>query len=193
MLTERFDRAATYARILHGDHLRKGTDAPYICHLLQVCGLVIEFGGNEDEAIAALLHDAAEDRGGEPRLQDIGRQFGNTVAGIVRENSDSLAESSEQKEGWRKRKTAYLEAIGQKSASACLVSICDKIHNARSLLTDQREVGDEHWKRFKAGRKDSLWYYRRLIEEFEARSDEYVRLKRPLAELRRIVVDLEAA
>lgn len=189
MLTERFDRAVAYARILHGDHVRKGTDVPYLSHLLQVSGLVLEFGGDEDEAIAALLHDAAEDRGGMARLADIERQFGTQVAQIVRENSDSLSSSPDEKEEWQARKEAYLTAIADKSLFACRVSICDKIHNARSLGADQRVHGDSLWDRFHATREQSIWYYRELVAAFERRARKAEMLRAPLEELRRAVAD----
>ncbi len=194
MLTERFDRAVSYVRIVHADHLRKGTDRPYLCHLLQVAGLALELGANEDQTIAALLHDTPEDRGGEPRLKDIEAQFGEAVALIVRENSDSLAESPEEKAKWEDRKTHYLAEIPHKSAGACLVSICDKIHNARSLLSDQMAFGDGHWSRFKRGKADTIAHFRALVDAFARRAERFPELlDRPVAELERAVVALEGA
>ena len=187
MLSERFDEALRYARTQHADHHRKGSAIPYLSHLIQVSGLVLEFGGDEDEAIVGLLHDAPEDTGGEPVLREIQRRFGDKVAAYVEENSDSLVEDALQKADWHERKAAYLAAIGHKSESGCLVSICDKLHNARSLITDYRSVGEDLWDRFKAGRKDTLAHYEHLVEAFRARAATCPRLQPPFLELEETV------
>lgn len=189
-LTDRFDQAMAYTRQLHEGHRRKGTEIPYLSHLLQVAGLVLEHGGTEDEAIAALLHDAAEDRGGEPVLFEIELKFGPNVAGMVRDNSDSLTEDPDSKASWRERKEAYLAAIGHKSEGSCRVSLADKIHNARSLLSDQQALGDSHWDRFNASKADSAWYYRSLVEAFATREAEYPALARLIRELKLTVEKL---
>lgn len=186
-LTERYTRAVDLARVLHTE-TRKGTTIPYLAHLLSVSALVLEHGGSEDQAIAALLHDAAEDHGGHVVLERIRSEFGDTVAEIVAACSDSLTEDATDKQPWWPRKVAYLEHVATEPLAALLVSAADKVHNARSILADYRSHGDELWSRFNkdAGRVGSLWYYTRLVEILEARlvdppADELV------AELRRTV------
>ena len=143
---------------------------PYIAHLLAVAATVLEYDGCEDMAIAALLHDAVEDQGGEPRLSDIRNRFGDRVADIVRSCSDSVANASagERKEDWHVRKTRYVEHLGAAEKDTLLVSLADKIHNARSILRDLRkpEVGEAVWGRFKASKQDTLWHYRELAQVF---------------------------
>lgn len=165
---------------------------PYLSHLIQVAGLVLEFGGDESDAIAGLLHDAAEDAGGEGMLDQIQSEFGSFVAGVVRENSDSITESKGHKASWRVRKEDYIAAVPHKSRSACIVSLADKVHNARSLLADQRTFGDAHWERFNAGKAQALWYYRSLIEAFRGRLGEFPELAMALNELECAVSELEA-
>jgi (p)ppGpp synthase/HD superfamily hydrolase len=170
VLTDRFDRALLYAAHVHGGQVRKGTSVPYIAHLLAVTATVVEYDGSEDMAIAALLHDAVEDQGGEPRLSDIRNRFGDRVADIVRSCSDSVVNASagQQKEDWRLRKTRYVEHLGSADKDTLLVSLADKIHNARSILRDLRkpEVGEAVWARFKSSKKDTLWHYRELAKAF---------------------------
>lgn len=192
-LGPRFAQALAYACLLHADQRRKGADVPYVAHLLAVASLVIEDGAaaedlTEDEAIAALLHDAAEDRGGEPRLADIEARFGPRVAHIVRACSDSL-ETSGAKPPWRARKEAYLAYLAAESDRGVLrVSLADKVHNARAILADYRQLGEDLWARFHRD-ADTPWYYRRLSEIFAERMP-----GSPLtAELGRVVADLEAA
>jgi (p)ppGpp synthase/HD superfamily hydrolase len=169
-LNDRFDRALLYATHVHGGQLRKGTSVPYIAHLLAVAATVLEYDGSEDMAIAALLHDAVEDQGGEPRLSDIRNRFGDRVADIVRSCSDSVVNASagQHKEDWRLRKTRYVEHLGSADNDTLLVSLADKIHNARSILRDLRkpEVGEAVWSRFKSSKKDTLWHYRALAQAF---------------------------
>ena len=169
-LTDRFDRALLYATHVHGGQVRKGTSVPYIAHLLAVAATVLEYDGCEDMAIAALLHDAVEDQGGEPRLSDIRNRFGARVADIVRSCSDSVANTSagQQKEDWHLRRTRYVEHLGLVDKGTLLVSLADKIHNARSILRDLRkpEVGETVWGRFKSSKKDTLWHYRELAKAF---------------------------
>jgi (p)ppGpp synthase/HD superfamily hydrolase len=172
-LIDRFDRALLYATHVHGGQTRKGTSVPYIAHLLAVAATVLEYGGSEEVAIAALLHDAVEDQGGEPRLADIRNRFGGRVAEIVRSCSDSVANSSagQAKEDWHLRKTRYVEHLGSADQDALLVSLADKVHNARAILRDLRkpEVGAAVWGRFKASKADTLWHYRELAEAFRKR------------------------
>jgi (p)ppGpp synthase/HD superfamily hydrolase len=169
-LTDRFDRALLYATHVHGGQVRKGTSIPYIAHLLAVAATVLEYDGSEDMAIAALLHDAVEDQGGEPRLADIRNRFGERVADIVRSCSDSVVNSSagQRKEDWQLRKTRYVEHLGSADRDTLLVSLADKIHNARSILRDLRkpEIGEAVWDRFKGSRKDTLAHYRELANAF---------------------------
>lgn len=170
-LSNRYPEAVAYAWEAHSCHWRKETMIPYLAHLIAVSALVLEHGGSEDQAIAGLLHDAAEDQGGQPRLDDIRDRFGDIVADIVLECTDSLAEDATTKAAWWPRKVAYLEHLANAPADALLVSAADKLHNARSILGDYRVLGDELWTRFNpdAGRLGSLWYYGRLVEIFEAR------------------------
>lgn len=186
----RFVNAVKFAAEVHAGQVRKGTSVPYLSHLLQVAGLVWEFDGTEDEAIGGLLHDSAEDGGGEGILIRIREEFGQEVETIVRQNSDSVTESKEFKAPWRQRKEAYLAAIAHKSSSALLVSICDKLHNARNLVQDCRVLGPSHWDRFNASRVDSLWYYSSLVVAFERLTNSDLRLARSVEELRLVVESL---
>jgi len=163
-LSARFDDALVYAARLHRDQIRKGSGIPYVSHLLAVCALVIEHGGSEDQAIAALLHDAAEDHGGEARLSDIRARYGAAVAAIVADCSDAL---TEPKPPWRPRKEAYLAALLSKPPASLLVSLADKTHNACAILADYRVLGDALWDRFTGGRDGTIWYYRSLSEVFD--------------------------
>lgn len=172
ILTERMSLAFAEANRLHAGDTRKGSDVPYLAHLLTVCALVLEHGGDEDQAIAALLHDTAEDHGGEPQLARIDATFGPDVAAIVRDLSDSLEAEGVQKAPWWTRKAQYLRHLETRTSDrALLVSIADKIHNARATLDDYRRLGDALWSRFNpdAGRQGQRWYYRRLAEVFDQR------------------------
>ena len=182
-LGPRFEQALRYAARLHARQTRKGTHIPYISHLLAVAGLVLEYGGGEDEAIAALLHDAAEDQGGAATLEAIRRQFGDVVTGIVEGCSDSM---SALKPPWRQRKERYLAHLPGASASVRLVSAADKLHNARSTLADYRARGESIWDRFNGGRQGTLWYYRALVDAFRQAGNH------PLVdELDRVVGEME--
>src|SRR5215831_5244587 len=150
LLTHRFDEAFQYAHGLHRTQTRKGTTVPYISHLMAVAALVIEHGGDEDQAIAALLHDAAEDQGGLATLGDIERRFGAKVAEIVSDCSDAC---TEPKPEWRARKKAYLAKLSTKPKCSLLVSLADKVHNAEAILYDYRVLGDRLWARFTGGLK----------------------------------------
>jgi Guanosine polyphosphate pyrophosphohydrolases/synthetases len=171
VLTDRFDRALLYATHVHGGQVRKGTSIPYVAHLLAVAATVLEYGGSEDMAIAALLHDAVEDQGGEPRLADIHNRFGDRVADIVRSCSDSVVNTSagQQKEDKRTRKTRYIEHLEMADKETLLISLSDKIHNARSILRDLRkpEIGTTVWARFKSPKEETLWNYRELANAFQ--------------------------
>jgi (p)ppGpp synthase/HD superfamily hydrolase len=182
-LGARFEQALPYAAHLHRDQVRKGTDVPYVSHLLAVAGIVLEHGGNEDEAIAALLHDAVEDQGGAPTLQTIRLRFGDTVAAIVEGCTDT---DEMPKPPWRPRKEAYIAHVASASPSVRLVSAADKLHNARTILADYRRYGDAVWDRFSGGKDGTLWYYRTLVEAFRGHG------VTPLVEeLERMVGELE--
>ena len=170
ILTDRFDRALLYATHVHGGQVRKGTSTPYVAHLLAVAATVLEYGGDEDLAIAALLHDSAEDQGGGARLEDVRNRFGARVARIVEACSDSLANTSagESKPHWRERKEAYIAHLQDADEDILRVSLADKVHNARAILRDLRkpEVGKGIWDRFSQPRQKTLWYYRSLADTF---------------------------
>lgn len=184
LLTERYRDALQLAWQLHLLQVRKGTAIPYLSHLIAVSGIALEHGANEDEAIAALLHDAVEDAGGLPTLNMIRDTFGAVVADIVAGCTDA---HEEPKPAWRPRKEAYLRHLAHASASVRLVSNADKLHNARCILADLREHGPALWSRFTAGREGSLWYYRALVQAFEAHG------RTPLVdELDRVVCTIEA-
>ncbi len=162
---EKFERALVYAARLHGDQYRKGTGVPYVTHLLAVAAIVGENGGTEDEVVAALLHDAPEDRGGEARLDDIRVRFGERVAEIVAGCTDTY---EVPKPPWRERKEQYLAHLATAPEPVRLVSAADKLHNARSVLADYRAVGEYLWERFTGGREGTLWYYRAVVESLGA-------------------------
>lgn len=164
-LSPRFEAALQYATVIHAGQLRKGTGIPYVAHLLGVASLVLEFGGTEDEAIGALLHDAGEDAGGTGRIEDIRQRFGGVVADIVAGCTDAVVEP---KPAWRARKEAYLAHLPAAPAAVRLVSAADKLHNARAILRDLRRLGDELWPRFSGGREGVLWYYRALVGAYQA-------------------------
>jgi len=164
-LTSRFDEALQYASALHRQQKRKGTQIPYLGHLLAVASLVIEAGGDEDCAIAALLHDAAEDQGGGETLDEIHRRFGERVAGIVLGCTDTF---ETPKPAWRPRKEAYLAHLRTASSEVRLVSLADKVHNVRSVVSDLLGVGESVWDRFTGGKTGTLWYYRSLMNIYRS-------------------------
>lgn len=163
MLTSRYDEAFRFAHDLHRRQTRKGTPIPYISHLMSVAAIVIEHGGSEDQAIGGLLHDAAEDQGGLETLEEIRRRFGDDVAQIVRDCTDSWVEPKPE---WRVRKEIYLAALPGKSTRSLLVSLADKTHNAEAILFDYRELGETLWERFSGGAEGTRWYYRKLAGVF---------------------------
>ncbi len=160
-LSKRFSDALVFATALHGDQVRKVSGTPYVGHLLRVAGIVLEHGANEDEAIAALLHDAVEDQGGADARRQIRDRFGNTAALIV----DGLSDTDQTpKPPWRARKEAYIASLETASKSVRLVSAADKLDNARSLLESHREHGEALWGNFKGGHDGTLWYHRSVVE-----------------------------
>ena len=166
-LTGKFEEAIVYAVGKHAGQFRKHTDIPYISHLMAAAGLVMEHGGTEEEVIAALLHDAAEDQGGQATLAEIRNRFGENVAEIVVGCSDDLPETEEKKRPWTVRKKEHLEHMTRASRGVLLVSLADKIHNLRTILTDLHVTSvSEQWKRFNATPAESRWYYRSMHDIF---------------------------
>jgi (p)ppGpp synthase/HD superfamily hydrolase len=163
MLTSRFDEAFRYAHAVHGSQTRKGTAAPYIGHLIGVASIVLDDGGTEDEAIAALLHDAPEDHGGRSRLDEIRSRFGEAVSRIVEDCTDSW---DTPKPPWIERKKAYIEHARHLSPPSLRVSAADKVHNSYAILRDLRNTGEEVWKRFNAGPDDVIAYYESLVRAY---------------------------
>jgi (p)ppGpp synthase/HD superfamily hydrolase len=162
-LTGRFDEAVRYARELHEAQPRKGTDVPYIGHLLGVASIVLDDGGGEDEAIAGLLHDAAEDHGGRQRLEDIRQRFGDPVAAIVERCTDAW---TTPREPWMDRKRRDVEHARTLPPATLRVSAADKVHNAYAILRDLRRTGEQVWDRFNANADDVLWYYQALVRAY---------------------------
>jgi GTP pyrophosphokinase len=182
--SQRFEGALVLAHQLHADQTRKGTTIPYIGHLLAVTSIVIENGGSEDEVIAALLHDAIEDAGGDPIRQLIRERFGENVLEIVEGLTDT---DQTPKPPWRARKEAYIAHLSAASSAVLLVSLADKIHNAQSIVRDVRNDGEDVWNRFTGGKEGSLWYYRALVQAFRARGQ----FPRLVEELNRVVSEME--
>jgi GTP pyrophosphokinase len=162
-LGERFEAAMRYAMAAHQGQTRKGGDTPYFSHLMGVASIVLDEGGDEDDAIAALLHDVAEDHGGRPRLDDVRARFGDKVARIVEACTDSW---TTPKEPWIDRKRQYVEHARHLAVDELRVSAADKVHNAWSILRDLRSVGDRTWERFNAKPDDVMWYYQSLVRAF---------------------------
>jgi len=177
-LTDRFVSALQFAHDVHRSQIRKDTTIPYVSHLLSVAGLVLESGGDEDLAIAGLLHDAVEDAkeiSGEEMSDRIRTKFGDRVADIVDGCSDAKSSPGGSKPPWRSRKEAYLEHLRSASNDVLRVSIADKVHNARSIATDQDRFGAELWKRFSSSSEESRWYYTSLRDVYKERiSDSYL-------------------
>lgn len=169
VLDARFEQALVYAFHLHSGQTRKQSQVPYIAHLLGVTAIVLEDGGSEDEAIAALLHDAVEDQGGLETLEKIRMRFGSNVADLVLALSDSF---TPPKPPWRERKQAYLESIPGANLSEIRISLADKVYNARSILRDLRLEGEQVWSRFNGGKDGTLWYYQQLIFAFQTHGDQ---------------------
>lgn len=182
-LNSRFEEALIFSTRLHQGQTRKGKDLPYISHLLAVTALVFQDGGDEDEVIAALLHDAVEDQGGLETLAEIRRRFGERVAMIVEGCSDSMGAP---KPPWLERKTAYLAHLATAPAEVRRVSLADKLHNARTILADLEEYGEGTWLRFNGGREGSLWYYQALLEIFQGCQSGYM-----LREFTRVVGEIQ--
>jgi len=170
ILGDRFFAALRYATHLHAGQVRKSTNIAYISHPIGVASLVIEGGGDEEQAIGGLLHDIAEDCGGEIRLREIENNFGARVEAIVRGCSDSLVQDSAQKAPWRERKLAHIAKISDASDDIMLVSLADKTHNARAIATDYQLCGEEVWSRFNSSGDDIRWYYQSMYQVLEKRA-----------------------
>jgi (p)ppGpp synthase/HD superfamily hydrolase len=188
-LTDRFPRAFAMASEVHATQLRKGTDTPYIAHLMSVAALVLEHGGGEDAAIAALLHDAVEDSGdGEGIAKAIRAEFGDHVADVVLACSDAIGQAGQPKAPWRERKASYIAHLArERDPDVLLVSACDKLHNARSIVADLREIGPALWERFSQHDPAAhLWYYRSLAACYTSRD-----LRQLRAELNRVIDQMQ--
>jgi (p)ppGpp synthase/HD superfamily hydrolase len=182
-LSCRFEEALVYATHLHAGQARKGSDVPYVSHLLSVAALVMEDGGSEDEVIAALLHDAVEDQGGRETRREIARRFGELVARIV----DGCTDTDETpKPPWRGRKESYVDEMRDAPSEVRRVSMADKLHNSRTILADLHRYGDAVWSRFKGGKDGTLWYYRALVESYRGNGDGYL-----FSELEKVVTEME--
>ena len=167
-LSRQFEKALVYATRAHGDQTRKKTGIPYIAHILGVTAIAMEYGANETDAIAALLHDAVEDCGGAKRLRDIERKFGKAVTKIV----DGCTDTYETpKPPWRERKEAYLAHLKNSNSATRLVSASDKLHNTRAILAELRRHGLEVFGRFSGKKDGTLWYYRALVTAFREHGD----------------------
>lgn len=180
VLSDRFQSALLYALRLHAGQQRKNKQIPYYAHLLSVTALVIEAGGDEEEAIAALLHDAVEDQGGYARLEEIKSKFGKRVADIVDGCTDAY---QMPKPPWKERKERYLHDLNSASASVILVSLADKVHNARSIYRDLKRAGKGIWESFNGGKDGTLWYYRSLAKTFLKYEERYPALVQELQDL----------
>lgn len=181
-LSSRFEEALIYATHLHAGQARKGSDIPYVSHLLSVAALVMEDGGSEDEVIAALLHDAVEDQGGWETRREIAGRFGEPVARIV----DGCTDTDETpKPPWRERKQSYVVQMRDASPEVRRVSMADKLHNSRTILADLHRYGDAVWSRFTGGKDGTLWYYRALVESYRVGGNSYL-----FSELERVVTEM---
>src|SRR5262249_18213622 len=180
---ERLSDAFAFAAAKHARQKRKGTEIPYVEHLMGVASTALRFGADWDETIAALLHDAPEDQGGRPVLDEIRSRFGPRVAEIVEGCTDTF---DEPKPAWRPRKERYIAHLADVSPSVLRVSAADKLHNARAILEDYRAQGEALWPRFNGGREGTLWYYRALVEAFRKRGASPI-----VEELDRVVTELE--
>jgi len=189
-LSTRFDHALLFASQIHREQDRKKSGIPYISHLLGVTSIVLDYGGDEEMAIAALLHDAVEDHGGRPMLKVIGQLFGARVAKMVDGCTDSYAEDPKKKESWERRKFRYLRRIRHEDAETRFVSAADKLYNVRAVLRDLRYDGEIVFTRFSAPKVKTLWYYRSLVREYRTGGITH-RLKPLIDDLDRVVTEVE--
>ena len=183
ILSKRFDQALVYASRLHASQTRKRSPVPYIAHLLSVTALVLEDGGNEEEAIAALLHDAVEDQGGRKVLEEIRSQFGEQVARIVDGCTDAY---TSPKPPWRERKEQFIEKLRTAPPDIYRVSLADKLHNARTTVSDLRLDGVDTWDKFNGGKNGTIWYYRTLLRIYQEHYSGFM-----VDELARVIAEME--
>ena len=183
ILSPKFEQALAYAATIHAGQTRKGTGIPFIVHLMSVASIALEYGAGEEEAIGALLHDAAEDAGGAARLEDIRIRFGAKVAEIVEGCTEP---QTSPKPPWRARKAALIAHIPRALESIRRVAAADKLHNARTILKDLRVLGDSVWDRYSGGKEGMLWYYRCLVQAFKTAG-----VSPLVEELERVVVEVE--
>ncbi len=184
-LSDRFKSALEMAFHFHRTQTRKQSQIPYFAHLMSVTALVLENGGSENQAIAALLHDAVEDQGGKPTLKKIKDKFGAEVADIVDGCTDAY---TNPKPPWKERKLAYLEKLKSKPDTILLVSLADKVHNARTILRDLHLEGDNVWNKFNGGKSGTLWYYQSLANFFD--TTQFPTLKKELRQLIEEIITL---
>ncbi len=171
----RLHQAIDYAADAHNGQIRKGTAIPYLAHLMGVCALVLEYGGDEDQAIAGLLHDVIEDCG-EQHRQAVRTQFGERVGAIVEGCTDGVPDDAGNKAPWKQRKEAYLQHLSEAPLDTLLVSACDKLYNARAIVADLRVMGMAVFDKFTVPRDQTLWYYRELLKIFTTMIGERSRL-----------------
>ena len=185
---KRFRDALVWSAELHEEQRRKGGNIPYVAHLIGVASIVLEHGGDEDQAIGALLHDALEDQAHRMTPREIRARFGDKVEAIVEACTDGEPDEQRDRDParWRVRKQKYIDDIATKPVEALLVSMADKLYNARAILEDFRALGDALWPRFTAGKDGTLWYYRSLLTAFRPRAE-----NRLWHELDRTVSDIE--
>jgi len=167
-ITDRFRRALDYAARKHAQQTRKASDIPYLSHLLGVCSIVMDNSTDEDVWIAALLHDAVEDQGGEATAREIEAEFGARVADLVRGCSEMTADENARRPSWLERKMCYIEQFPKKDPAVMLISVADKLHNARSVLADWLRCGDDAYCKFTMGKRGTHWYYQSMIECYRA-------------------------
>ena len=189
-LSIRFDHALLFAAQVHRNQERKKSGVPYISHLLGVAAIVLDYGGDEDMGIAALLHDAAEDHGGKAMLAVISQMFGPRVAKIVDGCTDSYGDEGKNKPKWYPRKLRYIRRMRHEDADTRFVSAADKLYNARAILRDVRQYGDSAFGSFSAPKAKVLWYYRSLVREYRAAGVTH-QLKPLLDDYDRVVTELE--
>src|SRR5829696_7678243 len=194
--TDRLIEALAVATRLHADQVRKSTTIPYVSHLYGACSIALDYGANEDEAIAALLHDAIEDADDTHAARGAVAAFGPRVVHIVEACTDGTPGPDGKKPPWQARKEAYLRHLATANAGVLLVSASDKLHNARSILADLRRDPEQLWTRFNASREQTLWYYRSLVDGFRAndqsRQDLVDELDRTVTEIERVSAQMAA-
>jgi (p)ppGpp synthase/HD superfamily hydrolase len=183
----RFLAALEVAAVMFATTRRKKTRTPYVAHLLGVCAIVLEHGGTENEAIAALLHDTLEDITPTKQARRTVRAFGDDVYGIVEGCTDGTPNRKGKKAPWRERKEAYVAALEHEPGPVLLVSAADKLHNARAIVADLLATGDTVWKRFNAPKDDILWYYGAAVDAFRANPAHHAAL---VDELDRVVLEM---